>query len=255
VSVPDLLEEEEKKKKKKRGDLVPSHPRVVRQVRPDMCSFFFNARRAGTCAQQRSLINPRRCRASLIAEEEEEEEPTSPVVVLLLLLLLLLLLVVYTPVVVVVGGGGGGGAAAAAATRLQNVNVVAQTEFEYALLIQLQQLSSSSLLLLDCCCWSLLHLLWWTLHQGLWMKKNMREEVCCSPVVECSSTRTWCRCRSRITGSRRSSSSSTSTSTSSHRSKLLAGGREIISRRIEAVEVKLLLLQMMMIRGVLAASS
>jgi hypothetical protein len=246
VSVPDLLEEEEKKKKKKkkRGDLVPSHPRVVRQVRPDMCSFFFNARRAGTCAQQRSLINPRRCRASLIAEEEEE--PTSPVVVLLLLLLLLL--VVYTPVVVV---------GAAAATRLQNVNVVAQTEFEYALLIQLQQLSSSLLLLLDCCCWSLLHLLWWTLHQGLWMKKNMREEVCCSPVVECSSTRTWCRCRSRITGSRRSSSSSSSTSTStrSHRSKLLAGGREIISRRIEAVEVKLVLLQVMMIRGVLAASS
>jgi hypothetical protein len=251
VSVPDLLEEEEKKKKKKRGDLVPSHPRVVRQVRPDMCSFFFNARRAGTCAQQRSLINPRRCRASLIAEEEEEE-PTSPVVVLLLLLLLLLLLVVYTPVVVVVVVVV---AAAAAATRLQNVNVVAQTEFEYALLIQLQQLSSSSLLLLDCCCWSLLHLLWWTLHQGLWMKKNMREEVCCSPVVECSSTRTWCSCRSRITGSRRSSSSSTSTSTSSHRSKLLAGGREIISRRIEAVEVKLLLLQVMMIRGVLAASS
>jgi len=251
VSVPDLLEEEEKKKR--RGDLVPSHPRVVRQVRPDMCSFFFNARRAGTCAQQRSLINPRRCRASLIAEEEEEEEPTSPVVVLLLLLLLLLLLVVYTPVVVVVVVV----AAAAAATRLQNVNVVAQTEFEYALLIQLQQLSSSLLLLLDCCCWSLLHLLWWTLHQGLWMKKNMREEVCCSPVVECSSTRTWCRCRSRITGSRRSSSSSssTSTSTSSHRSKLLAGGREIISRRIEAVEVKLLLLQVMMIRGVLAASS
>ncbi len=145
-----------------------------------------------------------------------------------------------------------------AATRLQNVNVVAQTEFEYALLIQLQQLSSSLLLLLDCCCWSLLHLLWWTLHQGLWMKKNMREEVCCSPVVECSSTRTWCRCRSRITSSRRSSSSnsSTSTSTSSHRSKLLAGGREIISRRIEAVEVKLLLLlQVMMMRGVLAASS
>ncbi len=209
-----------------------------------MCSFFFNARRAGTCAQQRSLINPRRCRASLIAEEEEEEEEeaTSPVVVLLLLLL-----VVYTPVVVVV-------VVAAAATRLQNVNVVAQTEFEYALLIQLQQLSSSLLLLLDCCCWSLLHLLWWTLHQGLWMKKNMREEVCFSPVVECSSTRTWCRCRSRITGSRRSSSRSTSTSASSHRSKLLTGGREIISRRIEAVDVKLLL-QVMMIRGVLAASS
>jgi len=29
-----------KKKKKKKGDLVPSHPRVVRQVRPDLCSFF-----------------------------------------------------------------------------------------------------------------------------------------------------------------------------------------------------------------------
>ncbi len=86
-------------KKKKKGDLVPSHPRVVRQVRPDMCSFFFNARRAGTCAQQRSLINPRRCQASLIAEEEEEEATSAvgvPLLLLLLLLLMLLLLVVYT---------------------------------------------------------------------------------------------------------------------------------------------------------------